>query len=122
VFGDAIKAVAKRTPLRSFCLATIFLCRQTAVPTGEAHRLPKKCAFLSGKTGEVKAARDKIEPGQRLRLGCGSAASQTWALTGEIAMRCVGNGNGSSLPPAGTFLAQHGGHPCQALAHFRTSS
>jgi hypothetical protein len=27
---------------------------QTAVPTGEAHRLPKKCAFLSARSRQVK--------------------------------------------------------------------
>jgi hypothetical protein len=32
---------------------------RTAVPTGEAHRLPKKCAFLSVQTREVKAANAK---------------------------------------------------------------
>jgi hypothetical protein len=32
---------------------------RTAVPTGEAHRLPKKCAFLSVHAREVKAANAK---------------------------------------------------------------
>jgi hypothetical protein len=32
---------------------------RTAVPTGEAHRLPKKCAFLSVENAEVKAACSK---------------------------------------------------------------
>jgi len=38
----------------------------TAVPTGEAHRLPKKCAFLSVQAREVKASRPKIQ-GNRVK-------------------------------------------------------
>ena len=54
MFGDAIKAVAKPT-LAKLLFATIFLAAKRPFRRGEAHRLPKKCAFLSGETGEVKA-------------------------------------------------------------------